>query len=101
MTALTSLTAVAAVWPDAFKVLLFVHLLPLEIAQLYTKFTEVKTNFCKYWINPHNIAKEMLVYAKVAKFCQIWSHWVAETTMTTTSLALITIQALIMISILT
>ena len=31
--------------------------------------------FAKYWISPQKIAKDILVYAKVAKFRQIWSHW--------------------------
>ena len=34
------------------------------------------TIFAKYLINPHKIAKDILVYAKVAKFCQISSNWV-------------------------
>ena len=32
------------------------------------------TIFAKYEINPHKIAKDILVYAKVAKFRQIWLH---------------------------
>ena len=32
------------------------------------------TIFAKYEINAHKIAKDILVFAKVTKFRQIWSH---------------------------
>ena len=31
--------------------------------------------FAKYWISHQKMAKDSLVYVKVAIFCQIWSHW--------------------------
>ena len=37
--------------------------------------TKVVTLFAKYYINLHEIAKDILFYAKVAKFNEIWSHW--------------------------
>ena len=36
------------------------------------------TIFAKYEINAHKIAKDILVFAKVTKFRQIWSHWIVE-----------------------
>ena len=37
--------------------------------------TKVVTLFARYYINLHEIAKDILFYAKVAKFNEIWSHW--------------------------
>ena len=31
--------------------------------------------FAKHWISHQKMAKDSLVYVKVAIFCQIWSHW--------------------------
>ena len=32
-------------------------------------------NFTKYQTNLYNFAEEFLIFAQVAKFRQIWSHW--------------------------
>ena len=39
------------------------------------KIYQVGNNFCPILNKPSKIAKDILVYAEVAKFRQIWSHW--------------------------
>ena len=45
------------------------------LVQKWTEFSKVGS---KYW-NPQKVAKYFYPFAKVAKFCQIWSHWLFST----------------------
>ena len=52
----------------------FGHLHQRKFAQWHTKFAKVGPKICQIVNKPSKIAQDFKVFAKVAKFRQIWSH---------------------------
>ena len=48
------------------------EILPKSISQKFPKWVH---NFAKYQINLSNVAKDLEIFANLAKFRQIWSLW--------------------------
>ena len=51
----------------------------MKIYPIALHFAKEDQHFAKYFKNPQNIAQMYGHSAKVAKFCQIWSHYLSET----------------------
>ena len=63
------------VWPDCWITLQHLAMyINKKVAQKNTKFTKVGSKFCPIVKKPWRIAQDFDFFAKVAKFCQIWSH---------------------------
>ena len=56
---------------------LFFNILPFTIMKICTKIKSVQ-NVAKQKINHKKFCRNYLPLAKVAKFCQIWSHWIGH-----------------------
>ena len=59
-------------WQNCFSI--FGRLQQLKCAQQHTKFGKTGSKFSPILNNLQNIAQNFLIFAKVAKFRQIWSH---------------------------
>ena len=53
---------------------IFGHLQQYKFAQQYTSLPKQVQSFAKYQINSQKNAQDVLNFATLAKFCQIWSH---------------------------
>ena len=65
-----------AVWPDGLiGFVIFGHLEQWKFAQTHTNCPKVDSQLCQIQNKHQKIAKDFSIFAKMAKFRQIWPHW--------------------------
>ena len=65
---------------DQMAILFFIIwlLTTTQICPKFTRIAKVGLKFCQTQRNPQRFAQDLLKFAQVAKFRQIWSHWSCE-----------------------
>ena len=67
------------VWPDGQTVFsIFGHLQQWIFAHEHTSCAKVGSQLCLVPNEPWEYCQYFYIFAKVAKFCQIWSHWLGH-----------------------
>ena len=66
------------VWPDCYIIVQYLAMCNIE--KHCPNFCRSRSKICQILKKPSTIWERLKNVVKVAKFCQIWSHWFGQTT---------------------